>query len=212
MIYHVCTRSIAGFIVFNNENEYARAQLAMQYFRLLKRPMSFSKFLSINCSVDSCPHQINELNQSTRMLVRIIAYCFMPTHIHLLVEELIDDGLARYMSNLLNSYARYFNIKHRRKGPLWESRFNRVDVNDDDQLLHLTRYIHLNPVTAYLVDKPEQWAFSSYGEYIQNGSSAIKVCNYDDLLTIKPKSYRSFVEENISYQRELAKIKSMILE
>jgi putative transposase len=79
----------------------------------------------------------------------------MPTHIHLVLRQLKDGGISKFMSNILNSYSRYFNIKHNRKGPLWEGRFRKVLVGSDEQLLHLTRYVHLNPVTACLVDKPK---------------------------------------------------------
>ena len=70
------------------------------------------------------------------------------------------------MRRLLNSYTRYFNEKIKRKGPLWEGRFKKVLVNSDEQLLHLTRYVHLNPVSAGIVEKPEDWPCSSYREYI----------------------------------------------
>jgi putative transposase len=116
------------------------------------------------------------------------------------------------MSTILNSYTRYFNTKHKRKGPLWESRFKSVLVETDEQLLHLTRYIHLNPVTAFLVDKPEEWKASSYNEYLLKVSGSDRTCNYDGILDIEPSSYRKFVEDRISYQRELAKIKELLIE
>ncbi|MCF7887379.1 MAG: hypothetical protein K9L71_03090, partial [Candidatus Omnitrophica bacterium] len=79
-----------------------------------------------------------------------------------------------------------------------------------EQLLHLTRYIHLNPVTAYLTDKPESWDFSSYREYISCEKD--KICQFDDLLEVKPNSYKKFVKDRISFQRELANIKRLTLE
>ncbi len=78
----------------------------------------------------------------------------MPTHIHLILKQLKEDGISAYMSKILNSYTCYFNRRTKRKGPLWESRFKRVEVTSDEQLLHLTRYIHLNPVTAHIVEEP----------------------------------------------------------
>ena len=116
------------------------------------------------------------------------------------------------MNNILNSYSRYFNLKHRRKGPLWEGRFKRILVRNDEQLLHLTRYIHLNPTTSYLVNRPEEWNWSSFKEYIRDASANDGICGYSNVLDINPSSYKKFVEDRISYQRELAKIKDLLLD
>jgi putative transposase len=102
----------------------------------------------------------------------------MPTHFHAILKQLSSDGISIMMRKILDSYSRYFNIKNKRKGPLWESRFNRIVLKSDDELLHLTRYIHLNPVTAYLVEKPEDWPFSSYNEYIGNIKKEEGICNF----------------------------------
>ena len=114
------------------------------------------------------------------------------------------------MRVMLDAYSRYFNIKNKRKGPLWESKFKRVLIKDDAQLLHLTRYIHLNPVTDYLVNKPEEWGYSSYKEYIYNPKD--KICKYDNILNINSCFYRDFVENRIGYQRELAMIKTILFD
>jgi putative transposase len=146
----------------------------------------------------------------SRKLVDVVCYCPMPTHLHLALKQLRDKGISDFMRRILDSYTRYFNIKHNRRGPLWEGRFRRVLVETDEQLLHLTRYIHLNPVTAYLVDKPEDWKWSSYQDYIFEKEEGIY--KYKDVLNIKPDSYKKFVEDRISYQRELAKLKHLMLD
>lgn len=150
--------------------------------------------------------------QSKMKLVEIIAYCLMPTHFHLILKQLIDDGISTFMNNMENSYSRYFNLKHKRKGPLWEGRFKSVLIKTDAQLLHLTRYIHLNPTTSHLVNGPEKWLMSSYNEYLAKIDENKKICNYNGVLDIEPTAYKRFVEDRISYQRELAQIKEQILE
>jgi putative transposase len=114
------------------------------------------------------------------------------------------------MNSVLKGYSRYFNIKYNRKGPLWEGRFHNVVVQTDEQLLHLTRYIHLNPVTSYLIEKPENWKFSSYHEYINPESRLI--CNYKDYLCINNEEYKEFVESYIHDQRDSAKIKHLVFD
>lgn len=145
-------------------------------------------------------------------LVDIIAYCIMPTHFHLILKQLKDKGISTFISLISNSYTRYFNIKHKRKGPLWEKEFQNVLVSTDEQLLHLTRYVHLNPVTAFLVDKPQDWPFSSYKEFLGEVKEDDKICSFENILDITPKEYKTFVDDRISYQRELGKIRHLLLE
>ncbi|OGD65470.1 hypothetical protein A3F08_00270 [Candidatus Berkelbacteria bacterium RIFCSPHIGHO2_12_FULL_36_9] len=150
--------------------------------------------------------KLNETNN----IVEIISYCVMPTHLHLVLKQLIDGGISEYMKRVCDSYSKYFNLKYKRKGPLWEGRFKSVLVDDDKQLLHLTRYVHLNPISAGLVDDPMDWMASSYKEYIN--ASRTEICNFNDLINISPNRYRRFVNERISYQRVIAHIKHIILE
>ncbi|MDI6892854.1 MAG: transposase [Actinomycetota bacterium] len=208
-VYHVTTKSIAGYVIFNNEKEYLRMKQLLQYYQVENPPARFSYFLARQKGKKEL---INDKDQGQEKLNRIIAYCLMPTHIHLVLQQLKKSGISIYMNRVLNSYTRYFNAKHHRKGPLWTGRFKRVLVETDEQLIHLTRYIHLNPVTAYLVDKPELWQFSSYHEYLTGEPMKEKVCEFKHFLEISPNEYREFVDDQISYQRELAAIKDLILE
>lgn len=209
-IYHVMTKSIAGYVIFNNENEYLRMKELVRYYQVENPPMRFSYLIAWQKDQNG---PVNEKDwQSKKRLVRIVAYCLMPTHVHLVLQQLRENGISIYMNRILNSYTRYFNEKHGRKGPLWTGRFKRVLVETDEQLIHLTRYIHLNPVTAYLVDRPELWQFSSYNEYLAEGLTEDKVCEFKHILEIKPSEYKKFVDDQISYQRELAAIKDLILE
>ncbi|MBU2530527.1 MAG: hypothetical protein KKD35_05755, partial [Elusimicrobia bacterium] len=91
-----------------------------------------------------------------------------------------------------------------------QGRFKNRLVETDEELLHLTRYVHLNPVTAYLVNKPEDWKYSSYSEYVSDTNEGI--CDFSDVIAITLDKYKEFTEDNISYQRELSKIKNLILE
>jgi len=200
-IYHVYSKSIAEYVIFNNDFEYSRMREVVEYYRIERPFTSFSRFKERNM-------QVKQLDP--KRLVQIICYCVMPTHIHLVLKQMEDKGISVFINNVFNSYSRYFNIKHNRKGPLWESSFKKVLVESDSQLLHLTRYIHLNPVTAYIINNPEDWKWSSYREYISGNKEGI--CEYDSVLDIKPEEYKKFVEDRISYQRELAKIKNIILE
>ena len=210
-IYHIFTRSIAEFRVFNNDDEFLRMKATIRYYQIEKPPVKFSRFIQSTSDQGDVFENVVQLSDKEN-LVQIIAYCLMPTHLHLVLKQLSENGISIFISNVLNSYTRYFNIKHKRKGPLWESRFKSVWVESDEQLLHLTRYVHLNPVTAYLANKPEEWLASSYPEYISVVNEKDRVCTYNGILEIEPNSYQEFVRDGVSYQRELSKIKKLLFE
>jgi putative transposase len=155
---------------------------------------------------------LSKLRIKDNCLVRIIAYCIMPTHIHIILQQLEEGGISKYMSRVLNSYTRYFNTGHGRNGPLWSGRFKSVLVSEDEQLLHLTRYIHLNPTSADMVKKPEQWGFSSYNEYLQELGVDEKICDFDGLFDLSPKEYAKFVNDRKDYQKQLSIIKSLMID
>lgn len=208
-VYHIFTRSIADFKIFNNDAEFSRMLRVIRYYQREKPMVKFSRYIQLEENMQDNNTEKKSYLEKEK-LVEIIAYCLMPTHLHLILKQLKKNGISVFMSNILNSYTRYFNTKHKRKGPLWEGRFKNVLIEEDEYLLHLTRYIHLNPVTADLIDKPEDWLASSYREYI--GENPEEICQYDDILKIEPNSYKQFVEDRISYQRELAKIKQYLFD
>lgn len=212
-VYHIFSRSIANFIIFNNDYDYERMRQLFQYYKINNDNIKYSDFVNYKF-VDSGGfyNTFNEIKKNKEQLVQIIAYHLMPTHIHLVLKQLQDKGISQYMKNVLDSYSKYFNVQHKRKGPLWESRFKNVLVKNDEQLLHLTRYLHLNSTTAMIVDHPEDWEFSSYKEYLSEIDDNSAICQFNDILEINPSQYRKFVNDRISYQRELAKIKNLILD
>ncbi len=125
--------------------------------------------------------------------VEIVAYCLMPNHYHLLLRLLADD-LSTPMQGLSLSYTKAVNLHYGRVGALFQGRFKAVRVDRDEYLLHLSRYIHLNPLTAGLVKRAEDWEFSSYRDYIGLRSGTLP--KPDIVLGQFPsgEAYRLFVE------------------
>jgi putative transposase len=79
-------------------------------------------------------------------LVAIGAYCLMPNHFHLLVKEVTEGGIVKFMSKLLTSYSMYFNTKYKRTGALFGSEFKSTHLDTDEYLKYMYSYIHLNPI------------------------------------------------------------------
>lgn len=207
-VYHAISRSIAHYQIFNTDNDYLRMIMLFCFYQRQNLPTKFSMFLRQRGVQETGFYQYFKAIIKEEKIVEIIAYCLMPNHIHLVLKQLKKDGISTFMSNVLNSYTRYFNTLHKRKGPLWESKFRHILVEKDKQLLHLTRYVHLNPYSAGLVKRPESWKYSSYSEYIKSEND--RLTYYDDLLEITPKSYQKFVNDRKDYQRELSIIKKII--
>lgn len=183
----------------------------IRYFQIKEQPAKFSIFMKLEkVKQEGFEKCFAPIAKDQIKIVQIIAYCLMPTHTHLILKQFTSSGISTFIGNILNSYTRYFNVKHHRKGPLWESKFQNVLVESDEQLLHLTRYIHLNPTSASLVKKPQDWKFSSYREYL--GETDNPICLLEDLLEFQPKKYKQFVQDRIAYQRELAIIKKQLID
>lgn len=96
---------------------------------------------------------------------RIHAYCLMDTHYHLLLET-PSGNLPQIMRHINGAYTTYFNIKRDRSGHLFQGRYQAILVDIDEYGKELSRYIHLNPVRAKMVETPEEYNWSSYQFYI----------------------------------------------
>jgi len=133
--------------------------------------------------------------------IQVYAYCLMGNHYHLLLQTM-DGNLSRVMQYINGGYVTYFNTKRKRVGHLFASRYKGIVVDKDSYLKELTRYIHLNPVRAKMVEKPEDYRWSSYNAYL--GRTKTVWLNADWVLgvfssieTVALQRYKSFVEEGI---------------
>jgi putative transposase len=125
--------------------------------------------------------------------VDIVAYCLMPNHYHFLVY-LRDETLSDAMKLLSLAYTKAINKRFDRSGVLFQGRFHSIHVTETDYLIHLSRYIHLNPVKAKLVQQPEEWEFSSYSEYAGLRSGTLPKTEY----------IKTQIQDELVYQQFLA--------
>ncbi len=147
-----------------------------------------------------------------RYFTTVIAYCLMPNHYHLLLRQNGEVSLSKLMQVLFNAYVQGINAQLGRKGTLFEGRFKHVHVDKDQYVLHLCRYIHLNPVKAGLVPKPEKWPFSNYLEWIGKRGGKLKDMDFISSFFATPEEYERFVME-FSVEEELGrKLQPYLLE
>jgi putative transposase len=140
----------------------------------------------------------------------LIAYCLMPNHFHLMVKQLTKEAIVEFMRALSNSYIRYFNEKYKRVGSLFQGRYKGVLVKNESYLLHLTRYIHLNPLELDSSSEGEEvrpgdrsdllrnYPFSSYKEYL--GKQKTNWIHPEEILAFFKTAQRTSLQDCLSYQ------------
>lgn len=211
--YHALNRGVASQPIFSSKREYQRAVETFFYYQNKTVPLKYSKFLKL--ATKRRTKILENLRAKRQYRVEIVCYCLMPNHLHFLLRQTFNEGISKFMSDFANSYTRYFNTKNERRGPLFEGKFKAIRVETDEQLLHLSRYIHLNPYSSHVVKNLknlEDYPYSSLLEYTQKTKS--NFCSKEIILDQfkSPQSYKKFVFDQADYQRELEKIKHLALE
>lgn len=131
----------------------------------------------------------------------IHTYCLMNNHYHLLLET-PKGNLSQVMRHLNGAYTTYFNVKRKRFGHLFQGRYKAILVDADEYAKELSRYIHLNPVRAGIVSRPEEYEWSSYRGYIGKSKSAWLTTDFilgyfDDRISSGREKYQKFTEDGI---------------
>lgn len=212
-IYHVFNRSVARQLIFLSDTYYQRVLEVLSYYNNLNVPVRYSHFSRLPASTKN--EILESLNKENQKLVQILAFCLMPNHVHFLIKEIRDKGISTFMRKFQNSYAKYFNTKTERSGSVFQSMFKAVRILTDEQLLHVARYIHLNPVTAFILKSVEElsnYPWSSYPIYIGKQSSDIISTNEILNFFATKDKLIEFTRDQVEYQRQLDKIKHLLLE
>ena len=200
-LYHIFNRGIAHMPIFCDKWDYKRFTKTFFYYQLQGPKPKFSLFSPQNNKLDT--------NQK---IIEVIGYCLMPNHFHFLLQQKADGGITEFVSKISNSYTKYFNTKNERVGPILQGEFKSVLVETDEQLIHLSRYIHLNPLVSYLTDNLESYPWSSHPEYV--GINRTSFCSKDIILKQFKSSedYKQFVLDQEDYGRKLERIKHQTLD
>ena len=137
-----------------------------------------------------------------RLNIKIASYCLMSNHIHLLVHT-PDANLSQAMKRLFGVYTIRFNRRHRRVGHLFQGRYKALIVDKDSYLLEVSRYIHLNPCKAGIIDSPEAYRWSSMRDFLSRKSH--DWLDKESILRSfrSPKAYLSFVLQGMVQSEDL---------
>ncbi|MFQ5865353.1 MAG: transposase [bacterium] len=147
-----------------------------------------------------------------RYFVSVIAYCLMPNHYHFILRQNSKKSLSEFMRVVFNAYVQAVNKQRGRMGTLFEGRFKHIHIDEDKYILHLCRYIHLNPVEAKLVRTPEEWPFSNYNDWVGKRNGKLIDANLIASYFKSPKEYERFVLESKIDEVNQRKLQTYLLE
>ena len=108
------------------------------------------------------------LKKRKEINIKIIAYCIMDNHVHLLIKIENVDSMSRYMSKVNTSYAKYYNFINDKVGYVFRDRYRAEAIYSMNQLINCIKYIHENPVKAQIVSKAIEYEYSSIHDYVKD--------------------------------------------
>lgn len=192
--------------IFTDTRDFNQAILSMKFYQIEKPPIKLSRFKSLSATDQTI--FLTKVSNFHNTLVDILCYVFMPNHFHFLLKQNIENGVSRFISNFTNSYTRYFNTAHKRSGHLFQGQFKAVEIESEAQLIHVSRYIHLNPLTAGFTTQKtlSEYKWSSYPDYLKPNSKMITK------IFKSPDAYEKFVLNHADYARELEFIKHQVID
>ncbi len=158
-IYHIYNRGVEKRTIFLDQQDY---RMFLYYLK---------SYLTAPDTQKDSPRIISRLGPDFDLYknIKLLCYVLMPNHFHFLIQQESEDAIIEFMQRLSNGYVKYFNEKYERVGSLFQGRYKSIFVSKDEYLLHLSSYIHINPIELkdYSDLKSfENYSFSSYPDYI----------------------------------------------
>lgn len=210
-VYHTIFRGIDEMLLFKDLDDYFRGIFSIYEFNDLRsvsiaqrrRDRERFKKLVRGRASDQLNDVIEKEDERHKM-VDILAFCLMPNHIHLLLRQMKESGVQKFMVKLGSGFGGYFNRKYERKGYVFQNRFQAVYVKDDRQLLVAANYIHANPISLIEPSfkelgirghSPEQVM-----EFLKNGHRWSSFPDYAGLKNFPSVTERSFIAEMMGGQ------------
>lgn len=146
-LYHVLNRGTEGRIIFLEESDYYRfvflfyaCNFGSPAFNLKKEDIIKAGEAIIRG--EKPPQKL--IQNEHRQLVDILAFTLLPNHYHAIIKQLVDKGITLFMQKVNGAYGRYFNLKNQRIGRLFQNAFRAILINNENYLLRVSRYVHLN--------------------------------------------------------------------
>lgn len=226
-IYHVLLRGIDENLIFKDINDYYRGIFSIYEFNTTK-PVTIQYRRKVRAILKRKPvRDPVSIRDEREKLVEILAFCLMPNHLHLLLKQIKDEGITKFMRKLGAGYGGYFNRKYGRRGYVFQNRFSAILIENEEQLKNVFVYIHTNPIALIesnwkekgikdsreAVKFLENYKWSSYPDYIGKKNFP-SVTDRDFILKImaNKESCKNFVEYWIKYKGKIREFTELTLE
>ncbi len=212
--YHIYNRGVEKRKIFLDRQDYSVFLSYLKEYLLPKDEETLSKKLS-NPTIS--PLERDNILKALRMnnfsdTISLLAYCLMPNHFHFMIKQAESQSIDKLMNSLGTRYTMYFNKKHKRVGSLYQGVYKAVLIDSNEQLIHLSRYIHKQALALQgqalqiLSGQP-----NSYPDYI--GERKTEWIHPKEVLSFFSKanssiSYKSFVGQ----AEDISLIEDLILE
>lgn len=206
--YHIYNRGVEKRKIFIDEQDY---KVFLYYLKLylLPKEINFEEIKQKkDLSVEAQDRKIAELFLMRNFYdkIQLLCYALMPNHFHLLIRQNDKKDMEIFMQSLITKFVKYFNKRYKRVGPLFQSRYKGKLIEQEEYFLHLSRYIHRNPLE--ILPKNEkllEYQWSSYPAYVkgyrQDWLRKENILSYFTKASgLGFSSYQGFVE---GYQEEL---------
>ncbi len=198
-VYHRVRNLQAPF--FRDENDYKTFLFYLYiYCKPVKQALKTYPALPFRL-------QINNLSQE----IDVFAYALFPDHFHLIVRQHSKDALPRLMKQLLNAYTEYYNKKYSHKGSLGFGRYRAAQIENDKQMLALSRFVHLHSTPTNIEGSTEKH-WNSLPEYLDETIDSF--CNKRPILSYfsSPRHYTDYVNDLHAYKNSLPSLLPIIIE
>lgn len=225
-IYHIALRGIDDNKLFKNIDDYYRGIFSIYEFNTTGK-VEIREKRRARIKFKACGRPTSASSDSRDKLVEVLSFCLMPNHIHLLLRQIKDDGIAKFMVKLGSGYGRYFNKKYGRKGYVFQNRFLSVPIKTDEQFKIIFAYIHVNPVSLMepkwkekgihnfkkVMEFIKEYKWSSYSDYLGKPNFP-SVTNREFLLETLggQMACEKFIEDYIKYSGKLRELPELLLE
>ena len=211
-IYHVFNRGVACAPIFSSKKTYQRFLLCVDYYRFLELPVKLSYLLSM--SKDKREEILTDLKKKNKILVQIYGYCLMSNHFHLLIKQSYENGISQFMRKASNSYSSYYNLLHERQGSLFQGVFKAVRIETDEQLLHVSRYVHINSYVGHLTSREGLFSYpwSSLPFYLNKAENNFVSKNPMVANFSSEEEYRHFLLDEADYLRSKKQLAHLFLD
>ena len=161
--YHIYNRGVEKINIFKDKYDYIRFLRSMIGFNTIK-PIG-SLFLQDKLKEEKSAIRGETSLKEVSPLAEIVCYCLIPNHEHMILKQLVDNGISKFMHKLNGGYTMYFNKKYKRNGSLFQGVFKSAHIKSEEKLWQLSCYVNCN-YEIHKLGKAENWTWSSYLDFI----------------------------------------------